>query len=102
MDRIVFRVREGPKVINKTIYLAVGLTVECKKEILSMWLGKRENSSFCMGVLTDLRTRVVEDIIITATDNFKGFTKTIRPVFPESQTQICLVHQIRNACRYAV
>lgn len=55
-----------------------------------------------MSVLNDLRTRGVEDIFITATDNLKGFTKTIRAVFPESQTQICVVHQIRNASRYIV
>jgi transposase-like protein len=55
-----------------------------------------------MGVMTDLKARGVEDILITATDNLNGFTQTIRAVFPESQTQICVVHQIRNACRYVV
>jgi transposase-like protein len=67
-----------------------------------MWLGKNESSSFWMGVMTDLKARGVEDILITATDNLNGFTQTIRAVFPESQTQICVVHQIRNACRYVV
>lgn len=62
-----------------------------------MWLGKNESSSFWMSVLTNLKARGVEDILITATDNFNGFTGTIRSVFPESQTQICVVHQIRNA-----
>ena len=102
MDGIVFKVRENSKVINKTIYLAVGLNREGKKEVLGMWLGKNESSSFWMGVLTDLKARGVEDILITATDNLNGFTQTIRAVFPESQTQICVVHQIRNACRYVV
>ena len=55
-----------------------------------------------MSVLTDLKARVVEDILITATDNLNGFTQIIRSVFPESQTQICVVHQIRNACKYVV
>ncbi|MCB6227162.1 transposase, partial [Flavobacterium psychrophilum] len=68
-------------------------------EVLGMWLGKNESSSFWMSVLTDLKARGVEDILITATDNLNGFTQTIRAVFPESQTQICVVHQIRNACR---
>ena len=67
-----------------------------------MWLGKNESSSFWMTVLTDLKARGVEDILITATDNLNGFTQTIRSVFPESQTQICVVHQIRNACKYVV
>ncbi len=90
MDGIVFKVRENSKVINKTIYLAVGLNREGKKEVLGMWLGKNESSSFWMGVLTDLKARGVEDILITATDNLNGFTQTIRSVFPESQTQICV------------
>ena len=102
MDGIVFKVRENSKVINKTIYLAVGLTLEGRKEVLGMWLGKNESSSFLMSVLTDLKARGVADILITATDNLNGFTQTIRTVFPQSQTQICVVHQIRNACRYVV
>ena len=102
MDGIVFKVRESSKVVNKTVYLAIGLNREGRKEVLGMWLGKNESSSFWMGVLTDLKARGVEDILITATDNLNGFTQTIRTVFPESQTQICVVHQIRNACRYVV
>ena len=102
MDGIVFKVRESSKVLNKTVYLAIGLNREGRKEVLGMWLGKNESSSFWMGVLTDLKARGVEDILITATDNLNGFTQTIRTVFPESQTQICVVHQIRNACRYVV
>ena len=102
MDGIVFKVRENSKVINKTIYLAVGLNREGRKEVLGMWLGKNESSSFWMSVLTDLKARGVEDILITATDNLNGFTQTIRSVFPQSQTQICVVLQIRNACKYVV
>lgn len=102
MDGIVFKVRENSKVVNKTIYLAIGLNREGKKEVLGMWLGKNESSSFWMNVLTDLKARGVEDILITATDNLNGFTQTIRSIFPLSQTQICVVHQIRNAVKYVV
>ena len=102
MDGIVFKVRENSKVINKTIYLAVGLNREGKKEVLGMWLGKNESAAFLLGVLTDLKARGVEDILITATDNLNGFTQTIKNVFPQSQTQICVVHQIRNSARYVV
>lgn len=102
MDGIVFKVRENSKVVNKTIYLAVGLNRDGKKEILGMWLGKNESASFWLGVMTDLKARGVEDILITATDNLNGFTQTIKNVFPESQTQICVVHQIRNSARYVV
>ena len=102
MDGIVFKVRENSKVINKTIYIAVGLNREGKKEVLGLWLGKNESAAFWMSVLTDLKARGVEDILITATDNLNGFTDTIRSIFPESKTQICIVHQIRNTARYVV
>lgn len=102
MDGIVFKVRENSKVINKTIYIAVGLRQDGLKEVLGLWLGKNESSSFWMSVLTDMKVRGLEDILITATDNLNGFTDTIRSVFPESRTQICVVHQIRNASRYVV
>jgi transposase-like protein len=102
MDGIVFKVRQNGKVINKTVYLAVGLNSEGHKEMLGMWLGENESASFWMNVLTDMRSRGVEDILITSTDNLKGFTEAIVSIFPQSVTQICVVHQIRNASRYVV
>ena len=102
MDGIVFKVRESSRVIDKTIYIAIGLRTDGKKEVLGLWLGKNESAAFWLSVLTDLRSRGVQDILITATDNLKGFTDAIRSVFPESTKQICIVHQIRNACRYVV
>ena len=92
MDGIVFKVRENSKVINKTIYIAVGLRTD----------GKNESSAFWMSVLTDIKARGTQDILITATDNLNGFTDTIKTIFPNSTTQICVVHQIRNSCRYVV
>ncbi len=102
MDGIVFKVRESGKVINKTVYLCVGLNMHGYKEVLGMWIGKNESSAFWMTVLTDLKARGVEDILITVTDNLNGFTNTIKSVFPQSTTRICVVHQIRNSCRYVV
>jgi len=102
MDGIVFKVRENGKVINKTVYLCVGLNKDGLKEVLGMWVGKNESAAFWMGVLTDLKARGVEDILVTVTDNLNGFTETIKSVFPSSTTQICVVHQIRNSCRYVV
>lgn len=102
MDGIVFKVRENSKVVNKTIYIAVGLRKDGYKEVLGMWLGKNESAAYWMTVLTDMKARGMEDILITATDNLNGFTQTIRTVFPQSATQICVVHQIRNSCRYVV
>ena len=100
MDGIIFKSRDGGKVINKTVYICVGLPKTGKKEVLGLWVGKAESASFWMSVLTDLKARGVEDILITCTDNLNGFTDTIRSVFPEAATQICVVHQIRNSCRY--
>ncbi|CAZ97226.1 Transposase (pseudogene), Mutator family [Zobellia galactanivorans] len=98
MDGIVFKVRESSKVINKTVYIALGLRRDGKKEGMGLWPGKNESAAFRMGVLTDIRARGTEDILITATDNLNGFTNTIKNVFPESR----VVHQIRNARRYVV
>lgn len=102
MDGIVFKVRENSKVINKTVYIAVGLKRDGLKEVLGMWLSTNESAAYWMNVLTDMKARGVEDILITATDNLNGFTQTIRSVFPNAATQICVVHQIRNSCRYVV
>ena len=102
MDGVVFKVRENSNVVNKTVYIAVGLRRDGRKEVLGLWLGKSESAAFWMSVLTDMKARGTEDILITATDNLNGFTETIHNVFPESKTQICVVHQIRNACRYVV
>lgn len=90
MDGIVFKVRQGGKVINKTIYLAVGLNREGHKEILGMWLGENESAAFWQGVMTDLKVRGVEDILITVTDNLNGFTQAITNIFPSSEhTNLC-------------
>ena len=102
MDGIVFKVRQAGKVINKTIYLAVGLNRDGYKEILGMWLGQNESAAFWQGVMTDLRARGVEDILVTVTDNLNGFTQAITNIFSEANTQICVVHQIRNSARYVV
>ena len=102
MDGIVFKVRENSRVVDKTIYIAIGLRTDGKKEVLGLWLGKNESASFWLSVLTDMKARGVQDVLITATDNLKGFTEAIRSVFPESTKQICVVHQIRNACRFVV
>ena len=102
MDGIVFKVRDNGRVVNKTVYLCIGLNKSGYKEVLGMWVGANESSSFWMSVLTDLQARGAEDILITCTDNLNGFTDTIRAVFPNSTTQICVVHQIRNSSRYVV
>jgi len=102
MDAIVVKVKDNGKVINKAISIVIGLNKEGKKEVLGMWINQNESASFWMSVLTDLKARGVEDIMIASTDNLKGFTDAIKAVFPKTDTQLCVVHQIRNSTRYVV
>lgn len=102
MDGIVFKVRDNGKIINKTVYFYVDLKQNGLKEVLGMWVGESKSFSFWIGVLPDLKARGVQDILITCIDNLNGFTDTIRTVFPQSSTQIYVVHQIRNSCKYVV
>lgn len=100
MDALVFKVKDHNKIINKAVYLVLGLTKEGKKEVLGMWINPTESASFWMSVLTDLKARGVEDILIASTDNLKGFTEAIKATFPNTDTQLCIVHQVRNSFRF--
>lgn len=102
MDAISIKVKDNGKVNNKSVYLIIGLNKEGKKEVLGMWINVTESASFWMSVLTDLKARGTEDILIACTDNLKGFTEAIKAVFPKTDTQLCIVHQIRNSTRYVV
>ncbi len=102
MDGISIKIRHNGKIINKTIYLVIGLTQEGMKQVLGMWVALTESASFWMSVLTDLKARGVEDILIASTDNLAGFTDAIKSVFPLTVTQLCVVHQVRNSLRYVV
>lgn len=102
MDCIVIKVKDNGKVNNKSIYLIIGVNKEGRKEVLGMWINQTESASFWMSVLTDLKARGVEDILIACTDNLKGFTDAIKVTFPNTDTQLCVVHQIRNSTRYVV
>ena len=102
MDGIVIKIRDDKKVVNKCVYIVIGLKQDGRKEVLGFWIEKTETAAFWMTVLTELRARGVEDILIACTDNLKGFTKAISAVFPQAITQICIVHQIRNSCKFVV
>ena len=102
MDGISIKIRHDGKIINKTIYLVIGLTQEGMKQVLGMWIANTESASFWMNVLTDLKARGVEDILIASTDNLTGLTDAIKSVFPQTVTQLCVVHQVRNSLRYVV
>ena len=98
----MLKVKHNGKYINKCIYLVIGLKKDGLKEVLGMWMSENESASFWLSVLTDLKARGVEDILIASTDNLKGFTDAIKGVFPKTVTQLCIVHQIRNSCKYVV
>jgi putative transposase len=102
MDGIVLKVRTDNKVINKCVYIVIGLKPDGIKEVLGFWIEKTESAAFWMSVLTDLKARGVEDILIACTDNLQGFTQAINAVFPQAVTQLCIVHQIRNSCKFVV
>ncbi len=102
MDGIILKIREDGKVINKCVYIVIGLKHDGKKEVLGFWIAQKESAAFWMTVLTELKARGVQDILIACTDNLKGFTTAIKAVFPDAVTQLCIVHQIRNSCRFVV
>jgi transposase-like protein len=102
MDGIVLKVRSDNKVINKCVYIVIGLKPDGMKEVLGYWIEKTESAAFWMSVLTDLKARGVDDVLIACTDNLKGFTQAINAVFPQAVTQLCIVHQIRNSCKFVV
>lgn len=100
MDGIQFKIRHNGKVISKCIYLIIGLKSDGRKEVLGMWINETESASFWLSVLTDLKARGVNDILIACTDNLNGFNRAIAEVYPKTVTQLCVVHQIRNSCKY--
>lgn len=102
MDGIVFKVRQNGRVVNKTIYVIIGLNCEGLKEVLGLWISETESASFWVNVLSDIKARGVQDILITCTDNLAGINQAINAVFPKTTSQLCVVHQIRNSCKYVV
>ena len=102
MDAVHLKIRTDGKYINQAMHIVIGLRTDGIKEVLGMWLNKTESASFWMTVLSDLKSRGVEDILIACTDNLAGFTKAIKGVFPETITQLCIVHQIRNSMKFVV
>ena len=99
-DAIVVKVRENGHVIKKAVYLALAVTLEGKKELLGLWIDQNEGAKFWLGVMTELKNRGVQDILITAVDGLSGFPEAIRAVYPEAEVQLCIVHVVRNSLKY--
>ncbi len=100
LDCIVVKIRQDKKVINKAIYLALGVNMEGHKELLGLWLSENEGAKFWLNVLTELQNRGVKDILIACVDGLKGFPDAINTAFPETQIQLCIVHMVRNSLKY--
>ena len=100
LDALRVKIRYDDAVQNRCIYLAIGVNVEGKKETLGWWTAENEGSEFWLSVLSELNNRGVKDIFIACVDGLKGFTEAIEAVFPQTITQLCIVHQIRNSLTY--
>jgi transposase-like protein len=100
LDCLVVKIRQDRRVINKAVYLALGVNMEGHKELLGMWLSENEGAKFWLNVLTELQNRGVKDILIACVDGLKGFPDAINTVYPETQIQLCIVHMVRNSIKY--
>lgn len=100
MDAIRVKVRDNGHVINKAVYLAIGIRLDGEKEVLGMWVSENEGAKFWLQVVTELNNRGVEDIFIACVDGLKGFPEAIETVFPRTQVQLCIVHMVRHSLNY--
>lgn len=100
LDAIKVHCRQEGKSINKSLNIALAIDWEGHKEVLGMWLCENEGAKYWMGVLTELQNRGVEDILIACTDGLTGFPEAIKTVFPQTRTQLCIVHMVRNSTRF--
>lgn len=100
LDCIVLKVRQDSRVINKAVFLALGINLDGQKELLGMWLAENEGAKFWLNVLTELKNRSLNDILIACVDGLKGFPEAINAVSPETQLQLCIVHMVRNSLRF--
>jgi putative transposase len=100
LDAIHFKVRKDNRIINKAAYSVMGINMDGMKDILGIWVGENESASFWLGICNDLRNRGVEDILIACKDGLSGFSEAISSVFPQTEIQLCVIHQIRNSLKY--
>lgn len=100
LDAIRVKVRHDGRVINKAVYLAIGVNLDGLKEVLGMWTAETEGAKFWLQVVTELKNRGVKDIFIACVDGLKGFPEAIETVFPDTQIQLCLVHMVRHSLKY--
>ena len=100
LDAIHYHVRSEGQIVKKAVYIAIGINLDGKKDVLGMWVGENESAKFWATVLNGLKNRGVEDIFIACTDNLTGFSSAIEAVFPKTEIQNCIIHQLRNSSKY--
>ncbi len=100
LDCLYVKVREEKQIVHKAIYLALAINKEGHKELLGMWIGKKESAKFWLSILTELKNRGLEDIFIICIDNLQGFKEAIQAVYTQTKIQLCVIHMIRNSIKY--
>jgi transposase-like protein len=100
MDAMHYKVRDNGQVINKAVYVVMGINLEGYKDILGIWIGENESSKFWLGVLNELKNRGIEDILLFCVDDLTGMKEAINATFPNAEIQRCIIHQLRNSFKY--
>ena len=100
LECIVVKVRHNGSVINKAVFLVLGINTEGQKELLGMWIAENEGAKFWLNVLTELKNRGLQDILIACVDGLKGFPDAINSVYPQTHIQLCIIHMVRNSLKY--
>lgn len=100
MDGIWFKVKDSGKIISKCAYIALGINVEGHKEVLGIWIAENEGAKFWLQVLTEIKNRGVESVLVACVDGLRGFPDAIKTVYPEAVIQVCVIHQVRHTIKY--
>ena len=100
MDALRVKIRDGGHILNKAIYVAIGVNMEGKKDVLGLWVAQNEGAKFWLQVLTEVQNRGVKDIFVACVDGLKGFPEAIESVFPRTEVQLCIVHMVRASLNY--
>lgn len=100
LDAIHFHVRSEGQIVKKAVYIAIGINLEGRKDVLGMWVGENESAKYWATVLNSLKNRGLEDILIVCTDNLTGFSQAIEAIYPKTDIQNCIIHQLRNSSKY--
>ena len=100
LDALVVKVKQDGRITNRSIYLAIGVNQQGRMEVLGFWAAENEGAKFWLSVVTELKNRGVQDVLIACVDGLKGFPEAIESIFPQAQVQLCIVHLLRNSLGY--